>query len=187
MSYKLSKKNPHTQQQERGLVILDIDGTLIDTVSGNNPRPKGKKRILQFEDHSIYGRPYAKSFVRWCLNKYDVGVWTFATWDYAIAVLTEGLGINPADLKFIYTRDRPPPFKKTHDMSVKQITRIPTAHQRRILIDDNLHNVITNEKDRLTPHSRALKIKEYKVHRPEATGDAELLKIKNLIKDRLGY
>ena len=42
-------------------------------------------------------------------------IWVFG--HYAYAVLTEGLGIDPRDLKFIYTRDRPPPFKRNHDIS----------------------------------------------------------------------
>jgi len=187
MSLNLYNKNPVNYQHEKGLVILDIDGTLIDTVSGTTPRPKFKKRILQFEDHSIYGRPYAKSFIRYLMKKYDVGVWTFATWDYAYAVLTEGLDIDPNDLLFIYTRDRPPPFKRTHDMSVKQIGRIKTGHKRKILIDDNIHNVLANEKDHSTPYHRAIKVKKYAVHRPTAANDIELNRIKSLIRERLGY
>lgn len=184
---KKSPKKIEPARRERGLVVLDIDGTLIDTVSGNTPRPKYKKRILQFEDHSIYGRPYAKSFIRYLLKKYDVGIWTFATGDYAMAVIRDGLGFDPKEFVFFYTRDFPPPFDRKHDLTVKQIDRIPTPHRKRILIDDNLYNVLTNEKNHSTPDHRAIRVKEYKVHKPQSSGDIELNRVKQIINDRLGY
>lgn len=183
----LKKENVPQKHLERGLVILDIDGTLIDTISGDADKPKYRKRILQFEDDSIYGRPYAKSFIKYLLKKYDVGIWTFATWDYAYEIITTGFDVNPKDLVFFYTRDYPPPFKHSHDKSVKQIDRIPTYHTKRILIDDNIYNVAANEKDQSNPHHRAIKVKEYKVHSMNSASDMELNKIKSLIKHRLGY
>lgn len=173
--------------KERGLVVLDIDGTIIDTVHGDAPRPKYKKRILQFEDNSIYARPYAKAFIRYLLGKYDVGIWTFATGDYATAIICDGFGFHLKDFVFFYTRDYPPPFNRRHNLMVKQIDRIPTHHRKRILIDDNIDNVITNETDRSTPHHRAVRVKEYIVHTPSASRDIELNRIKTIISDRLGY
>ena len=189
---KSPKKSPKKRAAaptpvERGLVVLDIDGTIIDTISGKEERPKYKKRLLQFQDHHIYARPYAKDFIKYLLKKYDVGIWTFATGDYAWAILMDGFGFKPEDFVFFYTRDFPPPFDHNHDLDVKQIERLPFPHRKRILVDDNLHNVMTNEKDKSTPHNRAVRIKEFKVTRPTASSDIELHRMKKRIADRLGY
>jgi len=184
---KVVIKSPTVKRspKERGLIVLDIDGTIIDTVSGDDKRPGRRKRIQQFEDHSIYGRPYAKQFIDWCMKKYDVGVWTFATGDYAVSVL-KGFGYDPQDFVFFYTRDFPPPWNPSHDNEVKQIERIPTNHKKRVLIDDNTANVRVNEKTNRHPDIGAIQIKEYQVHKPGSSADNQLLLIKEAICRKLG-
>lgn len=61
---------------KRRLLILDINGLLIDRVKGREPH--GLAADLRERGCAVFLRPHARQFVAWALQSFDVAVWTSA-------------------------------------------------------------------------------------------------------------
>ena len=94
----------------RGLLILDLDETLIHSEEFPRTQPSIKefdfKVGLEGEDHwyMTKKRPFLNEFIEFAFDNFDVGVWTASTEDYASTVL-ENIGIDKNILKCFYTRE----------------------------------------------------------------------------------
>ncbi len=81
------------------LIVLDLDETLIHS---------SDLRIssdFEFGSFSVLVRPFAKEFVRYLLDRFDVGIWTSSTFDYASEIL-HGLGFNQDEFAFVWAREK---------------------------------------------------------------------------------
>lgn len=67
----------HPAGARRKLLVLDLNGFLVDRVRGSQPIP-GVVCDLREGGCSVYVRPHAKDFIIWCLARFDVGIWTSA-------------------------------------------------------------------------------------------------------------
>jgi len=94
----------------KGLLILDLDETLIH--SEEFPRTKPNNQKFDFKVHCegddywfmTKKRPFLDEFIKYVFENFDVGIWTASTRDYASIVL-ENIGIDESKLKFFYTRE----------------------------------------------------------------------------------
>lgn len=57
----------------RKLLILDVNGLLADVV---NPPPKDCKPDACFTRRAIFKRPYCTDFLKFCFERFDVGIWS---------------------------------------------------------------------------------------------------------------
>lgn len=89
------------------LLIIDINGVLLDRVPiGDGPVP-GKSPLLTVASTDVYLRPHAAEFVAWALERFHVAVWTSARATNANAMLRALIG-EPCmrRLEFVWCQDR---------------------------------------------------------------------------------
>ncbi|CAF1284586.1 unnamed protein product [Adineta ricciae] len=95
----------------RKLLVLDIDGTLVfaEDKSQVTHMEIEQNHHFELEEGSIlvWKRPDIDEFLEWCLEQYDVGVWSASGSEYVHAVVDH---IFPehlrSKLKFIWTSSR---------------------------------------------------------------------------------
>ncbi|XP_061366501.1 uncharacterized protein LOC133309720 [Gastrolobium bilobum] len=58
---------------KKKLLVLDIKGVLMDIVS---PRPKDYRADATIARQAIFKRPFCLEFLKFCLDKFEVGVWS---------------------------------------------------------------------------------------------------------------
>ena len=83
------------------LLILDLDETLVYATD---------KQLAIAHDfiagqYLVYERPYLKEFLEYCLNEFNVAVWTSSNEVYAAAIVNQLFGSNH-QLKFVWARKR---------------------------------------------------------------------------------
>jgi len=83
------------------LLILDIDETLIYATEASLPR---QADFLVGQYH-IYKRPFLNVFLKNCLDRFEVAVWTSSTPSYASAIVS-AIFENPKTLSFVWASDR---------------------------------------------------------------------------------
>ncbi|KAF8010103.1 hypothetical protein BT93_J0918 [Corymbia citriodora subsp. variegata] len=57
----------------RKLLILDINGLLADIVS---PPPKDYKADINIARRAVFKRPFCVDFLKFCFERFDVGIWS---------------------------------------------------------------------------------------------------------------
>lgn len=60
----------------RKLLVLDVNGILVDIVTGYNPRYKPDTRISA---KAVFKRPFCDEFLHFCFERFDVGIWSSRT------------------------------------------------------------------------------------------------------------
>lgn len=92
---------PRRAQVTSKLLVLDLDETLIyGTQQELTVAPN-----FVVGDYFIYERPYLREFLDYCLAEFRVAVWTSASDDYAVQVVSQLLG-SVDKLVFLWARDR---------------------------------------------------------------------------------
>ncbi|XP_057447725.1 uncharacterized protein LOC130739449 isoform X2 [Lotus japonicus] len=61
---------------KKKLLVLDINGLLADIVS---PRPKDHKADATIAGRAIFKRPFYLEFLKFCFEKFEVGIWSSRT------------------------------------------------------------------------------------------------------------
>lgn len=84
------------------LIVLDINGTLIDTSIVVKGEPDYKFRYKY-----IYSRPYLQTFLRWLLNDsgHEVGVWSSGIKKNTDGIVNLIFGQQKRKLKFVLSRE----------------------------------------------------------------------------------
>lgn len=108
---------PHSKIK---LLILDLNGLFcykLIKVINEVPVPpeliaEAKKKLEHLkcsvgEYYDIYFHPGAKDFIKWCLNNFEVGLYSSTTW-YNVNIILKGVVTKKerGKLKFIWCRDR---------------------------------------------------------------------------------
>ncbi len=84
------------------LLVLDLDETLIHAEPG--PRPvEPDFRVGPFD---VLLRPFATEFLMTVADRYQLGVWTSATADYAAGITAELAVRSGVPFQFVWARDR---------------------------------------------------------------------------------
>lgn len=89
------------QSVEKKLLILDLDETLVYATEEKLERQED----FTIGEYIVYKRPYLQEFIAFCLENFDVAVWTSSTQNYAIKIVEE-IFQNPNELKFLWSRLR---------------------------------------------------------------------------------
>ena len=92
--------------QQRALLILDIDETLIHATG--NPLPD-RRPDFTFGPYSVYCRPHLQDFLAVCAEHYDLAVWSSGGCDYVAAVVERIFPDSILPL-FVWSRDRCTPW-----------------------------------------------------------------------------
>ncbi|XP_060191801.1 uncharacterized protein LOC132621520 [Lycium barbarum] len=73
----------------RKLLILDVNGLLADVV---NPPPKDCNPDACFWRRAIFKRPYCNDFLKFCFERFDVGIWSSRSKKIVVKVVDYLLG-----------------------------------------------------------------------------------------------
>ena len=122
---------------QRKLLVLDLDETLLYAT---------EQRLSIAEEfktgaYYVYLRPHLRPFLEFCVNRFDVGVWTSSSADYAQAVVMVLFG-SLGHLKFVWSRTRctlrydPETHRQYWVKDLRKIRRIGYPLERVIVIDD---------------------------------------------------
>jgi hypothetical protein len=117
------------------IVVLDLDNTLIHSVTKDVAECIHKPADLIFSDIYVYFRPYLAAFLNELKSKFNrIGIWSFGTDDY-VNKIASVLGI---EFEFIYSINNPPPGKQPNDFSCKELIYIEQNHMcnAAFMIDD---------------------------------------------------
>jgi hypothetical protein len=84
----------------RKLLVLDLNGFLIDRVRAGVPEPDNVECDIREGGCAVYYRPHMREFIEWCFTRFTVGVWTSAKARNVASVLDEVFGARRWDLHF---------------------------------------------------------------------------------------
>jgi RNA polymerase II subunit A small phosphatase-like protein len=87
------------QPQDRKLLVLDLDETLI--YASTRPLPQGAGCMIG--PYFVYKRPHVDTFITGCFEIFDVAVWTSSSPAYAAGVVG---ALFPRPPAFIWASDR---------------------------------------------------------------------------------
>ena len=127
-------------EDDRRLLILDLDETLIHAVEA----PLGRPADFQVGPYFAYRRPHLKEFLAWAVEFFEVGVWTSASPDYARIVVDS---IFPdhvkSRLRFVWSCDRCVrwfnPDTGDHEWlkDLRKVKRLGWPLDRVVMVDDS--------------------------------------------------
>ncbi|CAN4081635.1 unnamed protein product [Withania somnifera] len=83
----------------RKLLILDVNGLLADVV---NPPPKDCRPDACFARRAIFKRPYCNDFLKFCFERFDVGIWSSRSKKIIVKVVDYLLGSMKHKLLFCW-------------------------------------------------------------------------------------
>lgn len=89
------------QSVEKKLLILDLDETLVYATEEKLERQED----FIVGEYFVYKRPHLQEFIEFCVENFDIAVWTSSTHNYATKIVEE-IFPNPNDLKFFWSRLR---------------------------------------------------------------------------------
>ncbi|KAK1352938.1 hypothetical protein POM88_052776 [Heracleum sosnowskyi] len=75
----------------RKLLVLDINGLLADIVE---PIPRGNETFLRVGRKAVFKRPHCEDFMLFCLERFDVGIWSSRTKKNVDSILARLLGYD---------------------------------------------------------------------------------------------
>ncbi|CAI9263047.1 unnamed protein product [Lactuca saligna] len=93
------KKVSGTTKPGKKLLIFDINGLLADIVS---PRPQDVQADYYIPKRAIFKRPYLDGFLRFCFERFNVGIWSSRTKQVLYPVVDFLLGDLKKNLLFIW-------------------------------------------------------------------------------------
>ena len=120
------------------LLILDLDETLIFA----NETPLEYESDFPIGQFFVYKRPYLQEFIEFCLENFEVAVWTSSTRNYATKIVEE-LFPNPNELVFLWTRGRctisydEEERENCYEKKMKKIRRRGYNLKQVIVVDDS--------------------------------------------------
>ena len=127
-----------TELRQRLLVVLDLDETLVHG-GGHIPR-----ELADFHSGPCpcMVRPNARTFVKDCLDRYDVAVWTSAGEDHAHSVVG-ALFPDLQALSFVWTaaqcteRRDPETYESVSIKDLRKVRRAGYSLERTVVVDDS--------------------------------------------------
>jgi len=164
-------------------IVLDIDGTLIDSLTDVDIE-KGLSGRLQptyitSEGDAIFARPHLQSFLDFCFDHFlGVGIWTAASRDWAEVVVAHVLG-NHRPWAFVWSSER----LLTGPGSVKPLRKLWKSASRRlqgfqrhstIIIEDTPKNCVHN-------YGNSVFVDSFDVTCSDAANDNSLLQLINYL------
>ncbi len=126
------------QNDVKKLLILDLDETLIFA----EETPLERKEDFRAGQFFVYKRPYLQEFIEFCLEHFEVAVWTSSTKNYA-TVIVENIFPNPVELVFFWARERCTmsfdfdEYQHFHEKKMHKVRRQGYDLSKVIVVDDS--------------------------------------------------
>lgn len=125
------------------LVVLDLDETLIYATDQQLSRVGDYK----FNEYHIYRRPHLDKLISYCIDNFDVGIWSSAGDDY-VSFVSEQLFKDKAQLKFAWGGARC--IHRSSGISnikdLRKLRRFGYWPYQILMIDDSLEKVCRQPK-----------------------------------------
>ncbi|XP_023770802.1 uncharacterized protein LOC111919483 isoform X1 [Lactuca sativa] len=146
-----------TTKPGKKLLIFDINGLLADIVS---PRPQDVQADYYIPKRAIFKRPYLDGFLRFCFERFNVGIWSSRTKQVLYPVVDFLLGDLKKNLLFIWDNSfctntgmktledkyKPMVFKDLRKIWLKWLDG--TFHESNtLLLDDSPYKALLNPKN----------------------------------------
>ncbi|XP_050270519.1 uncharacterized protein LOC126714423 isoform X2 [Quercus robur] len=142
------------------LLILDINGVLADIVL---PAPKNCKPDFKFAGRALFKRPFYQDFLKFCFERFEVGVWSSRAKKNVTRVIDYLMGGVKCKLLLCWDRSHctPTKFKTLEDkhkpVVLKELTKIWEKHDpslpwkkgdynqsNTLLLDDSPYKALLN-------------------------------------------
>ncbi|XP_030953321.1 uncharacterized protein LOC115976278 isoform X3 [Quercus lobata] len=142
------------------LLILDINGVLADIVL---PAPKNCKPDFKFAGRALFKRPFYQDFLKFCFERFEVGVWSSRAKKNVTRVIDYLMGGVKRKLLLCWDRSHctPTKFKTLEDkhkpVVLKELTKIWEKHDpslpwkkgdynqsNTLLLDDSPYKALLN-------------------------------------------
>lgn len=188
-------KGDNTHQKK--LVLLDLDNTLICAedladVRDENKMVKAREkfRTVRMEDYyDIFERPHLQNFLDFLFENFYVGIWTASSKDYAIFVvknfITHPENKVRLDRKLeLFLCSHHCNVSKKHFKGVTKNLKLVSdkwnlKNLKDILLVDDLEVLADVQPENV------ILIKPFFYDKEEAYNDEELLKVKNILKNKI--
>ena len=126
---------------KQGLVILDLDHTLISAVEMNKLNTVHDPKAFKYKDfantYRIYERPYLQQFLDQLFSKYRVAVWTAAGISYANFIIKNFILTKPSrNLEFIMWSEHCDYSEEKYDHQ-KKLKALDFIDKEVVILDDN--------------------------------------------------
>ena len=167
---------------KQGLVILDLDHTLISAVDMNKLNTVRDPKAFKYKDfagtYRIYERPYLQQFLDQLFSTYRVAVWTAAGISYANFIVQNFILTKPSrKLEFVMWSDHCDYSEETYDHQ-KKLKALDFIKDEVVILDDNEEVLQTQSK--ISVDSR-----DFNVEYENATKDDFLLHAIDEIEKKL--
>jgi RNA polymerase II subunit A small phosphatase-like protein len=91
----------HTKDGKKNLLLLDLDGTLITSMSYESKNvPDFIYSYKDISSYNVFKRPCLDIFLQKCFEKYEVGIWTASEKEYAEFISKKVFGVYFEKLSF---------------------------------------------------------------------------------------
>ncbi|XP_057431222.1 uncharacterized protein LOC130724066, partial [Lotus japonicus] len=161
------------------LLVLSLSGLLRVNVRDENKIPKSRTPDWKYANSLIYKRPFSGEFMKFCLERFEVGIWSSAMEHNVDAALDFTCGISRSQLLFVWDQDECTDSgfksleKKSKPLFFKELNEVwkcikrggPYSASNTLLIDDKPYKAFLN------PPSTAIFPEPYK---PEDKSDKAL-------------
>ncbi|MFS8031832.1 putative protein-serine/threonine phosphatase [Helianthus anomalus] len=96
---EIFKKKNFVTRSTKTLLILDVNGLLVDVI---HPPPKDCKPDIKISRRAIFKRPFLDDFLGFCFERFDVAIWSSRTRKILDPVVDYLLGDLKKKLVFIW-------------------------------------------------------------------------------------
>jgi TFIIF-interacting CTD phosphatase-like protein len=122
---------------KKNLLLLDLDGTLITSISYNTNYIPDFIYVYKHKTYNVFKRPCLDLFLEKCFDKYEVGIWTASQKDYAEFISKNILGPRFEKLSlFVYGTQSL--FEGVK--SINKLKQKHNLHDYNIVLLDNLQS-----------------------------------------------
>lgn len=93
---------------DKPLLILDLDGTLIDTTVNVKHDPDNEPDLIYYDNQDVFRvwkRPYLDDFLDWAFDYFYVAIWSAASEDYVKMIIDE-LKPEGREFEFVWSSKR---------------------------------------------------------------------------------
>jgi len=143
----------------RKLIILDLNGFLIHRIDDANITECPSYTKIPNSRFWVKLRPYAKEFLRWCFDNFEVVIWSTVKSENILPLINILLGDDSSLLAGLYCNDHCTrtgifPFKKKNkEMLLKDLSIVwkdfngKYGEHNTLLIDDSTYKTYLNPKN----------------------------------------
>ncbi|KAL8143192.1 hypothetical protein V2J09_016224 [Rumex salicifolius] len=165
------------KKKKKFLLILDLNGLLIHRahMADKSKIPNNRQPDAVFGNKLVFKRPYCKELMRFCLDRFEVGIWSSAMEHNVDAVMEVAFGQLKSKLLFVWNQTQCSDYgfkcvdNKQKPLFFKELKKVwegshnkqfrkgsfSATHTNTLLLDD------TPSKGLLNPHNTGIYLDSY--------------------------